>query len=65
MKTQFEIEPELLCSAVEILRDAQNYYEADACALARLDSTEAKELAQARLKSAKVAESLFYFFGTR
>ena len=62
---RFELDPDLLASAVEIMRDAQAYYEADACALARLDSPEARELAQERLKSAKLAETLLYFFGTQ
>lgn len=62
---EFEIDPELLTSAQDVLRDAQAYYEADACALARLGTLEARELAQERLKTAKLAETLFYFFGSR
>lgn len=65
MNAKFEIDPDLLVSAVEIMRYAQTHYEADACALARLDTPEARELAQARLNSAKTAETLLYFFGTR
>lgn len=64
MPVKFEIEQELLDSAIEVMRDAMNHYEADACALARLDTPEARELAQERLASAKTAEALLYFFGT-
>lgn len=62
---KFEIDPDLLVSAVAILRDAQAHYEADACALARLDTPEARELAQERLQMAKTAETLMYLFGTQ
>ena len=65
MNAKFEIAPDLLVSAVEIMRDAQAYYEADACALARLDTPEAREVAQSRLTSAKTAETLLYLFGTQ
>lgn len=65
MNAKFEIDPDLLVSAVEIMRDAQAYYIADACALARLDTPEAMELARERLQSAETAETLLYFFGTR
>ena len=59
---KFEIDIELLSDAVEAMRDLEAYYEADACALARLDSQEAKELAQERLESAGVAARLFEYF---
>ena len=65
MNPTFEIDPDLLVSAVEILQDAMPHYEADAAAPARLDSPEARELAQERLEFAKTAETLLYFFGTR
>lgn len=62
MTANIEIDPGLLDSAVVILRDAQIYYEADACALLRLDSPEARDLAQARLQMAKKADELLFFF---
>lgn len=65
MNAKFEIDPDLLVSAVEILRDVQSYYEADACALSRIGGTEAHELALERLSRARTAEKLLYFFGTR
>lgn len=65
MNTKFEIDPDLLVSAVEIMRDAQAYYIADACALSRIGGESAMELARERLRSAKTAETLLYFFGTR
>lgn len=65
MNTKFEIDPDLLVSAVEIMRDAQAYYIADACALSRIGGESTTELARERLQSAKTAETLLYFFGTR
>lgn len=65
MNLKFEMEQNLLTSAIEVMRDAMNHYEADAAALARLDTPEALELAQERLASAKTAETLLFFFGTR
>ena len=62
---QFEIDPDLLTSASELLADLAARLEADASSLARLDSQEARELAQDRLETAKLAESLSYLFGTR
>lgn len=57
-----EIPYEMLPAAIEAMSDLQNRYEAEACALARLPSADAQELAQARLESAKVAADLFNFF---
>lgn len=59
---KFEIEPDMLSATIEAMRDLEAYYQADACALARLDSKEAKELAQSRLESANVATGLFDFY---
>ena len=59
-----EIDPSVVDDTVEAMRDLTAYYEADACALARLDNKEARELAQKRLKAAAKAEELLYFFGT-
>lgn len=65
MNTKIEIDPDLLVSAVEIMRFAEDRCAGDAAALARLDTPEARELAQERLQMAKTAETLLYFFGTR
>lgn len=61
MNTKFEMDSDLLVSAEEIMWDAQAHCEADVCVPARLDISET----QARLKSAKTAETLLYCFGTR
>lgn len=57
-----EIDIDMLSATVEATRDLRAYYEADAAALARLDSQEAKELAQERLGQAQVAAGLFSFY---
>lgn len=62
MNAKFEIDPTLLDSAVEIMKDAQAYYIADACALSNLGGPEAKELAQKRLQAAKTAQALLDVF---
>ena len=59
---KIEISQELLTATIEALRDLQAYYEADACALARVDSPQAGKLAQERLESAGVANELFDFY---
>lgn len=64
MNTKFEIAPTLLDDAVEVMRFAGDRCEADAAALARLDTLEARELAQERLRMAKKAENLLNFFGS-
>lgn len=56
------IEPQLIQATVEAMEDLTSYYESDACALARLDSTEARTLAQERLESAEVARGLSDFY---
>ena len=58
----FPIPQDGLTATIEALRDLEGYYESDACALARLDSKQAKELAQERLESAGVASGLFTFY---
>lgn len=60
-----EIQHEMLSATVEAMRDLQERYEAEACALARLPSEDAQELAQERLESAKVAAGLFSFFAAQ
>ena len=65
MNAKFEMAPDLLVSAVEIMRDAQAYYIADACALSRIEGEEARKLALERLNAAKTAETLLYFFGSQ
>lgn len=59
---KIELSEEVLSATVEAMRDLWAYYEADACALARLDSQQARELAQERLESARVASGLFSFY---
>lgn len=58
----FPIPQDVLTATIEAPRDLEGYYESDACALARLDSKQAKELAQERLESAGVASGLFTFY---
>lgn len=62
MNTKFEIDPSLLDTAVEVMRFAVDRCEADAAALARLDTPEARDLAQERLQMAKKADELLFFF---
>lgn len=62
MNTKFEIDPSLLDDAVEVMRFTVDRCEADAAALARLNTPEARELAQARLQMAKKADALLFFF---
>lgn len=61
---KIELGEELLSATVEAMRDLQARYEAEACALARMDSRQARELAQERLESAKVASGLYTYFAT-
>ncbi len=56
MNAKFEMDPALLDGAVELLRDEWARCRADACALASLDTPEARELAQERLEMAKRAD---------
>ena len=58
----FPIPQDTLTATIEAMRDLEGYYESDACALARLDSKQAKELAQERLESANVASGLYGFY---
>ena len=46
----------------EVMYLMESYYESDACALARLDSEQARELAQERVEAAGVASGLFTFY---
>jgi len=62
VNAKFEMDPTLLDDAVELMRDEGDHCRADACALARLDSPEARELAQERLTMAKKADVLLGFF---
>lgn len=59
---KFEIDPDLLDDAVMVMRFAVDHCEADAAALARLDTPEARELAQERLQLAQRAGALLLFF---
>lgn len=62
MNTKFEIDPSLLDDAVEVMCFVVDRCEADAAALARLDTPEARDLAQERLQMAKKADALLFFF---
>jgi len=62
MNAKFEIDPALLDDAVELMREEGDRCRADACALARLDTPEARELAQERLELAKKTDNLLFFF---
>lgn len=57
-----QIDPEILNATIEAARELQERYEAEAAALARLDTQEARELAQERLKAANVAKGLFDYY---
>jgi len=61
MNAKFGIDPALLDDAVELMQDEGDRCRADACALARLDTPEARELAQERLELAKKADNLLFF----
>ena len=61
-EVMYPIPQEILTAPSEAMRDLESYYESDACALARLASKQAKELAQERLESAGVASGLFTFY---
>ncbi len=62
MNAKFEMDPILLDDAVELMRDEGDRCRADACALALLDSPEARDLAQDLLELAKKADELLGFF---
>lgn len=62
MNAKFVIDPTLLDDAVEVMRFAVDRCNADAAALARLDTPEARELAQEQLRMARRAEVLLYAF---
>jgi len=62
MNAKFQMAPSLLDDAVELMRDEGDRCRADACALALLDSPEARELAHERLTLAKKADELLSFF---
>jgi len=57
-----QIDSEILNATVEAARELKERYEAEAAALARLDTPEAKELAQERLNAANVAKGLFNYY---
>ena len=61
-EVMYPIPQEILTATIEAMRDLESYYESDACALARLNSKQAKELARERLESAGVARGLFTFY---
>lgn len=57
-----DIGPATLTNTIEALQNLKAYYEADACALARIDDPKARELAKARLVSADTAAALMDFY---
>lgn len=59
---KIDVTPEVLQATVEAMHELQMRYEAEAAALARLDTTEANELAQERLEAANVARGLSDFY---
>ena len=59
---RFPIPPEILTMTVEATKLLMILLEAEAAALARLDSEEAKQLAQERLEDAQMAERLYNFY---
>lgn len=61
-EVMYLIPQEILTATIEDMRDLESYYESDACALARLDSEQARELAQERVEAAGVASGLFTFY---
>ncbi len=60
---KYPIPAEILTATIEAMRDLKARYEADACALARMDSPQARELAQERVEEAEVATGLYDFYG--
>ena len=61
-EVMYLIQQQILTATIEGMRDLESYYESDACALARLDSEQARELAQERVEAAGVASGLFTFY---
>ena len=62
-EVKFAIPQDVLTATIEAMRNLMLFLETEAAALARLDSDEARELAQERLEDAKVAEGLYCFYG--
>lgn len=60
---KYPIPQEILSATIEAMRDLKAYYEGDTCAVSRVDSQQARELAQKRLESAEVATGLYDFYG--
>lgn len=59
---RYPIPADILSATIEAMRELESRYQAEAAALARLDSQEAKELAQERVEDANVATGLFDFY---
>lgn len=58
------IPPDILTATIEAMRDLKARYEADASALARIDSLQASKLAQERIEEAAVATALYDYYGS-
>lgn len=61
-EVKYSIPSELLTATIEAMRDYSRLLEAEAAALARLESPEAAKLARERLRDAEVAKKLFEFY---
>jgi hypothetical protein len=57
-----EIDPTTLTATIEALRDLKAYYEADAAALARVNSSPANRLAEVRIEQADTVSELLDFY---
>jgi len=62
-EVRYPIPAETLTATIEAMRDLKARYEADACALARMDSPQAQALAQERVEDAETATRLYDFYG--
>ncbi len=61
-EVQYPIPADTLTATIEAMRELEGRYQAEAAALARLDSPEARALAQERVERANVVTGLFNFF---
>lgn len=61
-EVKYSIPSDILTSTIEAMRDYSRLLEAEAAALARLESPDAEKHAQERLEDAEVARKLFEFY---
>jgi hypothetical protein len=57
-----EIDQETLTATIEALRDLKAYYESEAAALARVNSSPANRLAETRIEQADTVSELLDFY---